>query len=60
MTPLRQRFSDDMLIRNDSPKTIKTTISHVAGFAAFCRKSPDLLGPEEVRRWQVSLVAQRR
>ena len=58
MTPLRQRFLEDMQIRNYSPKTIKTTISHVAAFAAFYGKSPEHLGPEDIRRWQIHLISQ--
>ena len=58
MTPLRQRFLEDMQIRNYSPKTIKTYISHVAAFAAFCGKSPEHLGPEDIRRWQIHLISQ--
>ena len=56
MTPLRQRFLEDLQIRNYSPRTIKTYISHVAAFAAFCGRSPEHLGPEDIRRWQVYLV----
>ena len=59
MTPLRQRFLEDMQIRNYSPKTIKTTISHVAAFAAFCGKSPEHLGPEDIRRWQIHLISRK-
>jgi site-specific recombinase XerD len=59
MTPLRRRFLEDLQIRNYSPKTIKTYISHVAAFAAFCGQSPEHLGPEDIRRWQVYLVAQK-
>lgn len=59
MTPLRQRFSEDLQIRNYSPKTIKTYVSHVAAFAAFCHKSPEHLGTEDIRRWQIHLVAQK-
>ena len=59
MTPLRQRFLDEMQIRNYSPKTIKAYISHVATFAAFCGRSPELLGAEDIRRWQMHLVAQK-
>ena len=60
MTPLRQRFIEDMQIRNLSPKTIKTYTSHVVNFAAFYGKSPEHLGPEEIRRWQVDLVQRRK
>lgn len=58
-TPLRQRMTEDLKIRNRSVRTIKTYISHVARFAQHFRKSPELLGPEEVRQYQVYLVEER-
>ncbi len=39
MTPLRQRFIEDLQLRNLSPKTIKTYTSHIANFANFAGKS---------------------
>jgi site-specific recombinase XerD len=47
---------DDLTIRNYSPRTIQTYVFHVAHFARHFGKSPDLLGAEEVRRYQVYLV----
>jgi integrase/recombinase XerD len=55
MTPLRQRMTEDLQLRNRSPRTIETYISHVARFAKFHGRSPDLLGPEDVRVYQVHL-----
>ena len=49
MTILRQRMIDDLKLRNYSPRTIETYVSRVVGFAKFHRRSPDVLGPEEVR-----------
>ena len=59
MTPLRQRMLDDMRVRNFSPKTIQAYIDHIAKFAAYFGKSPELLGPEEIRRYQLHLVHER-
>src|SRR5262245_36594666 len=56
MTPLRQRMIEDLTFRNCSPRTIKTYVSHVARFAKFHRRSPDLLGPEDVRAYQRHLL----
>lgn len=56
MTPLRQRMIDDLRIRNRSPRTIETYISHVARFARFHGRSPELLGAEEVRAYQKHLL----
>ena len=49
MTPLRQRFTDDLRLRNYSPRTIETYVSCVVRFAKHFGRSPDLLGgPEQV------------
>lgn len=60
MTTLRQRMTDDLRLRNRSARTIKTYIACVAHFARHFQKSPELLGPEEIRQYQVYLVEQRR
>lgn len=56
MTPLRQRFVDDLRVRNYSPRTIETYSGCVAQFAKHFGRSPDLLGPEEVRTYQLHLL----
>lgn len=60
MTALRQRMIEDLKIRNRSPRTIKTYIACVAHFARHFGKSPELLGPEEIRQYQVYLVHERK
>jgi site-specific recombinase XerD len=57
MTPLRQRFIDDLRIRNLSPKTIEAYITGVVRFAQHFGRSPDQLGPEEVRSFQLELIS---
>jgi integrase/recombinase XerD len=59
MTPLRRRFIDDLRLRNYSPRTIEAYVSQVAKFANHFRRSPELLGPEEVRRFQLHLLDRR-
>lgn len=49
MTPLRHRMLDDMRIRNLSPRTQEIYVKRVAVFAKHFGKSPEELGPEEVR-----------
>jgi site-specific recombinase XerD len=56
MKPLRQRMTEDLQLRNRSPRTIETYISHVERFAKFHERSPDLLGLEEVRAYQMHLL----
>jgi site-specific recombinase XerD len=56
MTPLRQRLIDDLRLRNYATRTIETYVSRIAAFAKHFGKSPDLLGPEEVRAFQLHLL----
>lgn len=59
MTPLRQRFVEDLRVRNRSPRTIERYVSVVAQFARHFGRSPELLGPEEVRAFQLHLIERR-
>lgn len=56
MTPLRQRFIDDLRLRNYAPRTIETYVGRIAAFAQHFGRSPELLGPEEVRTFQLHLL----
>jgi integrase/recombinase XerD len=56
MTPLRQRMIEDMKLRNLSAWTQDVYVRYVADFARYSGKSPELLGPEEVRTYQVHLL----
>jgi integrase/recombinase XerD len=60
MTPLRQRMLDDLCIRNYSPSTVECYIRSVAAFAKHFGKSPELLGPEEIRSWQLFLLNEKK
>jgi site-specific recombinase XerD len=57
LSPLRRRMIDDMTIRNLSPATQRSYIHAVAKFSRYCGHSPDQLGLDEVRDFQVHLVA---
>jgi site-specific recombinase XerD len=57
MTPLRQRYIDDLRLRNKSPRTIETYVLRVTQFARHFRCSPERLGPEQLRAYQQHLIA---
>ena len=60
MTPTRTRMIEDMQMRNLSPHTQRAYVSAVARFATFFQKSPEQLGPEDVRTYLLHIVHKRR
>lgn len=58
VSPLRRRMIDDMSLRNLSPATQRSYIHAVKRFSRFHKRSPDQLGLEDVRAFQVYLVSQ--
>lgn len=60
MTKLRQRMLEDLRIRNYAPTTVKCYVRSLAEFARYFNKPPDQLGPEEIRRWQLYLLNEKR
>jgi len=57
MSPLRRRMIEDMTVRNLSPATQRSYLHAVAKFSRFFGCSPDRLGLEDVRAFQVHLVS---
>lgn len=60
MSPLRRRMIDDMQIRNLSPNTQRVYVAQVIRFACHFRKSPEFLGPAEIRTYLIHLAQERR
>jgi site-specific recombinase XerD len=57
MSPLRRRMIEDMTVRNLSPATQRSYLYAVAKFSRYFGRSPDRLDLEDVRAFQVHLVA---
>src|SRR3954471_3434962 len=55
MNPLRRRMIEDMQVRNLSPVTQRCYVHAVGKFARHFNRSPDRLGLEEVRAYQIHL-----
>ena len=60
MTPLRQRMLDDMQVRNLASNTQTSYVQQVSAFAKFFHQSPEQLGPEHIRTYQVHLTTVKR
>lgn len=58
VSPLRRRMIDDMMLRNLSPATQRSYLYAVTKFSRHFGRSPDRLGLEDVRAFQVYLVSQ--
>lgn len=50
---------EDLQIRQYSPTTMRLYLSSVAEFAKHFRKSPDQLGPEHIRQYQLFLIQEK-
>jgi integrase/recombinase XerD len=57
LSPLRRRMIEDMRVRNMSPATQQSYISGVSKFSRYFGKSPDRLGLDDVRAFQLHLVS---
>lgn len=60
MTPLRQRMLEELQRRNYSQTTIDSYILSVKEFAEYFQKSPASLGAEDVRRYQLYLINEKK
>ncbi len=60
MTPLRQRMLEDMQIRNFSQNTQESYLQQVSLYARHFRRSPEGLGPRDIRDYQVYLTNEKK
>jgi integrase/recombinase XerD len=59
MSALRQRLMEDLQVRNYSPRTVEAYVAAVAKLAKHFKRSPDQLSNEDVRAFQVELLAKK-
>jgi integrase/recombinase XerD len=60
VTHLRQLMLDELERRNYSPNTVRSYVHAVEEFARYFRCSPEQLGPDHVREYQVHLFRDRK
>ena len=60
MTALRRRVLEDMQVRQLSPPTQRAYVNNISQFARYFGRSPDVLGPQEIRAYQVYLTNERK
>jgi site-specific recombinase XerD len=56
VTSLRQRFIDDLRLHNLAPRTIEAYVAAIVKLGRFAARSPDQLGPEDIRQFQLDLL----
>ena len=59
MSPLRYRMIEDMQVRNLAPDTQRAYLQQITQFARHFGKSPEILGPAEIRAYQLYLTRDR-
>ena len=60
MTPLRQRMTEDMQLRNLAPETQRAYLHYITGLARFYQVSPQELSLEEIREYQLYMINDRK
>ena len=60
MTPLRRRMLEELQRRNYASETVRGYILSVKQFAEYFGKSPEKMGAEEIRRFQLHLLQEKK
>jgi integrase/recombinase XerD len=59
MSPLRQRFLEELARRNYSPRTVEAYLAGVLRCVRFSGRSPEQLSPDDLRDFQLHLIARK-
>ena len=59
MTPILQRMVDDMRLRNLAANTQHSYLQRVSMFSRHFDRSPELIGLDEIRAYQLHLATER-
>jgi len=60
MSPLRQQMDNDMVLRGLADRTREAYIAAVVGIAKYYRRSPEQLSEDEIERYLLHLIEQRK
>jgi site-specific recombinase XerD len=60
MTSLRSRMLEDMQIRNLAVNTQESYVQQISLFARYFHQSPERLGPEQIRAYQLYLTKEKK
>ena len=60
MTALRKRLQEELQRRNYSEITVTCYLRQVAEFARLFRRSPDSLGAEQIKQFQLHLINEKK
>ena len=60
MTELRRRMDEDMIVRGMADKTREAYLGAVRGLAKFYRRSPDQISDDEVQRYLLHMIQDRK
>src|ERR1035441_1557794 len=57
-TPLRQKFIEYLTLNRKAERTVHTYVSFIYSLARHARRSPDLLGPEDIQQGLYHIIAE--
>jgi site-specific recombinase XerD len=58
MTPLRQRFLDELARRHYSPRTVEAYLAGLVRFVRHTRRAPDQASADDIRAFPLHLIGQ--